>query len=400
MTTHSNARQTPPTTAPPVGGGLVASHPPPPPTPQPRTVLCPYCGHHSLNLSRCELCKGYFDQLSQQASQNSMGPWFIREVSAPFRPGCSLATIKMLVERGRITVDTVVRGPSTGQFWRDARQAPGIAELLGICHQCGGSVRSGQPACGACGAALGALSHRDELGLWPVRPIQDAPLIEPLPLAARTPPIADAAGTRAKLLAEPALATRSAVASAPSFASSADRGTAHQRAIAAPEDVRSAIAARRRQQGRRTRNAAVLIGVACLLVAAAAAYVFLWPRFGSPLIVGETAPPASATPLAAQPAPAVAAETASASTQGATAPNKATDPVPLKPEIPKDPLAEAKALMETNTLSSLSAAVPLLERLAERGEPESVRRAAAEILPVAKLQLTQLESSRPRDSEQ
>lgn len=142
--------------------------PPPQPTPIPKAVLCPYCGHLSLNTHRCENCRGYFDPLSRQASQNSMGPWFIRDESNPFRPGCSYETLCTLLRRGKITHDTVIRGPTTRQFWTTARNVPGLAHLLGECHNCHSPASADDLACRVCGADFRCESDRQYLGLAPV----------------------------------------------------------------------------------------------------------------------------------------------------------------------------------------------------------------------------------------
>jgi hypothetical protein len=132
-------------------------------------VVCPYCGGESGNASRCDRCKGLLDPLSRQASQNAMGPWFMRDEGAPFRPGCSYDTLVALVKRGKVAADSVIRGPSTRQFWTRATHVPGIAHLLGQCHSCHAGVDSGAAACPSCGASFEQAFDREYLGLAPVR---------------------------------------------------------------------------------------------------------------------------------------------------------------------------------------------------------------------------------------
>lgn len=141
----------------------------PPPVPRPVLLVCPYCGHESANHARCDRCKGLTDPLSRQASQNAMGPWFIRDDAAPFRPGCSYDTLAALVARGRVTAASIIRGPSTRQFWTRAANVPGIAHLLGECHACHTPVAPGLTACPSCGASFEITSDRQSLGLAPVR---------------------------------------------------------------------------------------------------------------------------------------------------------------------------------------------------------------------------------------
>ncbi len=139
------------------------------PRPQPRVVLCPYCGSRSRDPHRCESCSGYFDPLSRQATQNAMGPWFIRDDAQPFRPGCSYDTLRTLIRRGKIGPETPIRGPTTRQFWVLAKRCPAVANLLGICHACARPVEPGDRACRHCGASFEPPPDRQQLGLGSVR---------------------------------------------------------------------------------------------------------------------------------------------------------------------------------------------------------------------------------------
>jgi len=139
------------------------------PRPQPRVVLCPYCGSRSRDPHRCESCAGYFDPLSRQATQNAMGPWFIRDDAQPFRPGCSFETLLSMVRRGKVAPDTPLRGPTTRQFWVLAKRCPGVANLFGVCHACARPVEPSDRACRHCGVAFETPPDRQHLGLGSVR---------------------------------------------------------------------------------------------------------------------------------------------------------------------------------------------------------------------------------------
>lgn len=134
-------------------------------------MLCPYCGNYSGSKKECDRCKGLFEPLSRQASQNGMGPWFIRDEGNPFRPGCSYATMRMLVSRKRIVAESVLRGPSTRQFWTFAKNTPGIAHLLGECHACHKSAIAEASHCPHCNASFTVEEDRQYLGLAEVRVI-------------------------------------------------------------------------------------------------------------------------------------------------------------------------------------------------------------------------------------
>ena len=140
------------------------------PTAKPgRTALCPYCGHVSSQPHSCERCKGLFEPLSRQASQNAMGPWFIRDEANPFKPGCNYATLKMLIAKGRVQPDSIMRGPGSRQFWMYARTIPGVAPLLGFCHACQQPVRPDYTECKYCGIEFRTQEDRQFLGLAPIR---------------------------------------------------------------------------------------------------------------------------------------------------------------------------------------------------------------------------------------
>ncbi len=132
-------------------------------------IVCPYCGHAQRGGEGCESCGGLFEPLSRQATQNAMGAWFIREEEQPFRPGCSYSTLKKLAARGKIRADSIIRGPTTRQFWSFARDTPGVANLLGECHNCHGPAEPDEYMCRACGAVFVAPTDRQGLGLAPVR---------------------------------------------------------------------------------------------------------------------------------------------------------------------------------------------------------------------------------------
>ncbi len=134
------------------------------PTNQPY-ILCPYCGHTQKVTPQCEQCHGLFEPLSRMATQIAMGPWFVRNLHQPFGPGCSFEILKKQIQAGKVTTKTIIKGPSTHQFWAVAKNVPGVATLLGLCHQCGHKVAPTDTQCSACRAALTIPKERNELGL-------------------------------------------------------------------------------------------------------------------------------------------------------------------------------------------------------------------------------------------
>ncbi|MEX0742164.1 MAG: hypothetical protein WD079_05150 [Phycisphaeraceae bacterium] len=131
-------------------------------------MLCPYCGEGvKVDAGRCWNCTAMLDAFNRRVIQQHLGPWFFRLPSMVYRPGCSYAVLRDLVKRGSITGDTILRGPTTRQCWTYAREAPGVAHLLGLCHACGQSVDPADPSCPHCSRAFPHPDHRNYLGLDP-----------------------------------------------------------------------------------------------------------------------------------------------------------------------------------------------------------------------------------------
>lgn len=130
-----------------------------------KLILCPYCGHAQYGGERCQACGGLFEPLSRRATQLAMGPWQIRDKNNPFRPGCCYDILKSMAKAGKIKNTTVMRGPTTRQFWSVARNVPGVAHLIGYCHACGNHVSPTDAKCGECGAIFQEPRDRNTLGL-------------------------------------------------------------------------------------------------------------------------------------------------------------------------------------------------------------------------------------------
>jgi hypothetical protein len=155
-----------------------------PPTPRLRSIVCPYCGRVTPDGGRCVGCAGRFDPLSRQATQNQMGPWEIRDEKNPFRPGCSYATLVRLIDQGGVKEETVLRGPSTRQFWMLAKHTPGVGHRFGYCHNCRAEVKKDAFSCPSCESSFEVERDRQHMGLGPARPLPGQGLPEVLALHA------------------------------------------------------------------------------------------------------------------------------------------------------------------------------------------------------------------------
>jgi hypothetical protein len=303
-----------------------------------RAILCPYCGEVSKDEARCESCRGHFDPLSRQATQNSMGPWFIRDAASPFRPGCSFEVLRTMAERGKIELGTIIKGPTTNQFWSPARRAPGVANLLGVCHNCGGPGGPDDVACLTCGATFRYQIDRQHLGLTEVRLLPGHAAPEVIAAASVAPP------------------------SARPRPRSPQVNTAVTRGRPAELPVENAQGTGRALVGWLIALAAVTIVGAVV----AAAWIMGWlPGFVAPFgpepVTGEPIPvvEAEAPPAGPPPAPVLPANSSTEETVDSGTPAQ----VPSITSAP-DHLDEAQRLLRLGTEDSLRQAVDVAGRLA------------------------------------
>lgn len=309
------------------------------PSPMPKAMLCPYCGHVSPDTTRCVSCRGFFDPLSRQASQNAMGPWFLRDESQPFRPGCSYETLRALATRGRLTLDTVIRGPSTRQFWSPARRTPGVANLLGVCHNCAGTANAHESACASCGASFGVEPDRQFLGLGPVRLLPGQASPEMVAESTLRPPII-VTGTLGPPSGPARAASPTGAAPAPVAKGSPPRGGGGSRALLAP-----------------------LLGVVAIAAIAMPGYILFAVLRGSAGTTSsaDLAPVTSSDPAAAQPESPAPAPTAS-STDSAPAVSAArapADPAAVAPTdlVPQAPIAGTEEARDAEVVERIASLI-------------------------------------------
>ncbi len=136
-----------------------------------KVLICPYCGETQTSAERCRGCGGLFEPLSRQATHNAMGPWFVRDPGKPFHPGCNYETLVRMIDRGQVSKYSIVRGPTTKQFWTVAKHVPGVSHLLGYCHSCDASVDADDHGCHVCGVPFGAYLDHNHLGLPAPHPL-------------------------------------------------------------------------------------------------------------------------------------------------------------------------------------------------------------------------------------
>jgi hypothetical protein len=133
----------------PTGGGGPATVPS-------GKVVCPFCGSvndrpsHDYDNTACPRCSMADTPGTRQATRARLGPWFVRQTRNPAAPGMKFDTLMALVKRGQVTGQSVVRGPTTNQFWRFAAQVKGLSREFGLCYNCATPVDKAATICPQC----------------------------------------------------------------------------------------------------------------------------------------------------------------------------------------------------------------------------------------------------------
>ncbi len=113
-------------------------------------TVCPFCGLIKEDAQACPRCTMQDTPATRQATAARIGPWYVLQTRNPSAPGMKFATLAALVERGQVTAKSVVRGPTTGQFWKLAGQVKGLSRQFGLCYSCGGQVEKNDNLCPHC----------------------------------------------------------------------------------------------------------------------------------------------------------------------------------------------------------------------------------------------------------
>jgi len=127
-------------------------------------ALCCVCGHGKTTADECPECETIFSP-PDEVTRITVGGWFVHGKQHAYKPGMSYEQIKKEVDAGNVTARTIVRGPTTEQFWKLAKNTPGVAHLLGACQACAAKVDAGAGACHVCGASFGVPLDADWVGL-------------------------------------------------------------------------------------------------------------------------------------------------------------------------------------------------------------------------------------------
>lgn len=113
--------------------------------------VCPFCGtQRETDVGACTQCSLEDTPTTRSATRSKLGPWYVLQSRNPSAPGMNFATLMALVQKGRVTARSVLRGPTTGQFWRHAAKVKGVSREFLLCWNCGGDVAKNARACPNC----------------------------------------------------------------------------------------------------------------------------------------------------------------------------------------------------------------------------------------------------------
>ncbi len=208
-----------------------------------------------------------------------MGPWSFIDPMVPTRAGCSYETLRRLVERGIVRRDTVVRGPSTRQFWMLATRVPGVAHLLGVCHNCQAGTTTDDYACGTCGAVFEVDKDRQHLGVGPIRLIAGQAPAEQV--------VASMGGVLLEQEPSPVAPTTPAPVVAPQPTPAAPAGAK----MSSPNRDSAARKRLAQHHAARARQRAMYVVLTAVLVLAGGAAMFVMGR-----LAGSNEPPTESSP--------------------------------------------------------------------------------------------------------
>ncbi len=132
------------------------------------------------------------DDRTVAALSRLLGPWFVLEPSAPSAPGVNWEKFLTHIQKGRVTPQSVVRGPTTLGLWRFAADTPLVATQFGRCWSCHEQLPDKNARrCPHCGLSLNHLPgqsshHRDKsentaaaATLPPAPPVAIRPPLQP-----------------------------------------------------------------------------------------------------------------------------------------------------------------------------------------------------------------------------
>lgn len=166
--------------------------------------VCPFCGTIGDNAeAACSRCTMENSPLTRQATKARLGPWYVLQTRNPSAPGMKYSVLLSLVKKGQITPRSIIRGPTTNQFWRFAAKVKGLSREFGICWGCGTDIEPTVDVCPHCQRSQLPPENPDQLldGRQPISQIlpvrrEIRPAFRDEQVAESVPPVAPATAPR------------------------------------------------------------------------------------------------------------------------------------------------------------------------------------------------------------
>ena len=126
--------------------------------------VCPFCGAmNSKPGSACPRCTLEDTPAARSATKVRIGPWYVLQSRNPAAPGMKFQTLQLLVRKGFVTPQSVVRSPTTSQLWQSAAKVKGLSREFGLCYACGGEIGPCEALCPHCNRSQSLPSEVDAL---------------------------------------------------------------------------------------------------------------------------------------------------------------------------------------------------------------------------------------------
>lgn len=116
--------------------------------------ICPFCAALRPDVASepCPRCGLPDTPATRTATSARLGPWFVFQRRNPAAPGMNWTTLRQLIDQGRVTPRSVLRGPTTGQLWAPGAKVRGVSRLFGMCWHCNALVKKNTEHCPSCQA--------------------------------------------------------------------------------------------------------------------------------------------------------------------------------------------------------------------------------------------------------
>jgi hypothetical protein len=88
---------------------------------------------------------------TRRVTRGRIGPWYVLQSRNPAAPGMKFDVLIGFIRKGQVTARSIVRGPTTHQFWRYAAHVKGLSREFGLCYDCGAEIATESNLCPYCG---------------------------------------------------------------------------------------------------------------------------------------------------------------------------------------------------------------------------------------------------------